>query len=174
VCELTSPKKPRWIHIVGRKNSGKTTMIEILVDRLTSDGYRVGTVKHSGHRHPVDQPGKDSWRHRRAGAAVTALLSGGQAGLFFDLDSHQSYKQQLAERFHAMDLVLVEGDKESREGLIIEVWRSPTNQPPLAAVCDTIIALITDDPLPEELNLPILSFSDINAIVNLITSEIYE
>ena len=70
------------IHIVGRKNSGKTTLVADLVAHLTANGHRVGTIKHTHHQHELDTPGKDSHRHREAGAAVVGILCPGMTAVF--------------------------------------------------------------------------------------------
>jgi len=69
-------------HIVGRKNSGKTTLVADLVTQLATRGLRVATIKHTHHRHELDTPGKDSWQHRHAGAAVVGILSRGLTAVF--------------------------------------------------------------------------------------------
>ena len=61
--------------MIGRKNSGKTTLVSELVTEFTARGYRVGTIKHTHHQHELDVPGKDSYRHREAGAAIVGIIS---------------------------------------------------------------------------------------------------
>ncbi|MCA9266810.1 MAG: molybdopterin-guanine dinucleotide biosynthesis protein B, partial [Planctomycetales bacterium] len=68
-------KTMKRLHLIGRKNHGKTRLIVDLVEELTSRGLRVGTIKHTHHRHELDTPGKDSYQHRTAGAAVVGILS---------------------------------------------------------------------------------------------------
>jgi len=72
---------PPPIHIVGRKNAGKTTLVCDLIAALTQQGLRVATVKHTHHQHELDVPGKDSWRHREAGAAAVGILSPGMVAM---------------------------------------------------------------------------------------------
>ena len=79
----SDPKKPLRIHIVGRRNSGKTTLVCELVAALTKRGYRVATIKHTHHHHELDTPGKDSWHHREAGAAAVGILSPRMTAMFF-------------------------------------------------------------------------------------------
>lgn len=100
------------IGIVGAKNAGKTTLIEEIISCLISDGYRVATIKNSAHRHSFDQPGKDSDRHRQAGAGVTLALSPCELALFGPADKAltDDIRQILNRRF---DICLVEGDKRS-------------------------------------------------------------
>ncbi|MBI4472863.1 MAG: molybdopterin-guanine dinucleotide biosynthesis protein B, partial [Acidobacteria bacterium] len=70
---------------VGRSNSGKTTLIERLVPELVRAGYKVATVKHAGHGFDLDTEGKDSWRHKRAGASSVIVLSNGSLAMFSDI-----------------------------------------------------------------------------------------
>jgi molybdopterin-guanine dinucleotide biosynthesis adapter protein len=137
----------RRLHIVGRKNSGKTTLIVDLVQYFTSAGFRIGTIKHTHHRHELDTPGKDSHRHREAGAQVVGILSQGLSAVFLpvatQLDRTDRYTA-LAPSFADCDLVLVEGDSATN-ATKIEVWRAATETGPLAQSDSSILALITDD-----------------------------
>lgn len=138
------------VHIIGRKNSGKTTLIEELLRHLTAQGYRVGTVKHTHHQHELDVPGKDSHRHRLAGAEVVAILSPNMNAVFWtdpsDANEVDRY-QRLATQFADCDLVLVEGNSATT-GRKIEVWRKETNSEPLAAHDASVLAIVTDDEYP--------------------------
>ncbi len=100
------------IGIVGAKNAGKTTLVEKLVRLLVTDGYQVATIKNSAHRHFFDQPGKDSDRHRQAGAGVTLALSPYELALFgsADPDLTEEIRQIIERRF---DICIVEGDKRA-------------------------------------------------------------
>lgn len=100
------------LSIVGASNSGKTTLLELLIGHFSSLGVKVGTVKHSSHDHRFDREGKDSYRHRQAGAVATLVESGAELALFSDP------RANLSERLKQMlesesDIVLVEGDKFS-------------------------------------------------------------
>ena len=138
------------VHIVGRKNSGKTTLIVDLVRCLSQRGVRVGTVKHTHHHHELDTPGKDSHRHREAGAAVVGILSPGLSAAFWpaqdDHDSARRY-EELAPYFSDCDLVLVEGDSQA-DALKLEVWRAEVGEPPRATDDPEIRAVISDDEIP--------------------------
>ena len=100
------------IGIVGAKNSGKTTLIVELVRELTSLGFRVATIKHTHHRHELDVPGKDSHRHRQAGAALTVAISKSEIALYADPESENVAlaRELIAQR---VDLCLVEGNKQA-------------------------------------------------------------
>jgi len=105
--------------VVGEKNSGKTTLIEALVRTLAERGYSVATIKHTSHRHTFDQPGKDSHRHRQAGAGMTLAVSGSELALFAGADDGRRRKL-LEIMASAFDLCLVEGDRSgSRPKLMV-------------------------------------------------------
>lgn len=140
------------IHIVGRKNSGKTTLIVELVRHLTAAGHRVGTIKHTHHRHELDVPGKDSFRHREAGAAAVGILTPGMHAAFWpvepaaDTAPRDARYDRFATLFADCDLVLVEGDQQTA-AVRLEVWRPEVSEEPLARADSGIQAVITDAPL---------------------------
>lgn len=133
------------IHIVGRKNSGKTTLIVELVECLTAAGLHVGTIKHTHHHHELDIPGKDSHRHRMAGAKTVAILTPNLAAVFRSSDRSAGAARyaELEGSFVGCDLVVVEGDLEA-DAPKIEVWRSEMHERPYAAENRSIQAVITD------------------------------
>ncbi len=100
--------------IVGAKNSGKTTVLEGLVDYLVSAGYRVATIKHTSHTHMFDTPGKDSFRHRQAGARMTVAKSDKEVAIFAEPDELDIRQVQNVMR-QQIDLWLVEGDRYAAE-----------------------------------------------------------
>jgi molybdopterin-guanine dinucleotide biosynthesis protein MobB len=149
------------LHIIGRKNSGKTTLIVELIREFTVRGYSVGTIKHTHHRHELDTPGKDSHRHRHAGASVVGILSPAMNAVFWPnrpwLSSRNRY-DEFAGMFAGCDLVLVEGDAGANAPKI-EVWRAASGTKPLAATDETVTALITDD--PPAIDIPVWRRSDV-------------
>ncbi|MBC8352221.1 MAG: molybdopterin-guanine dinucleotide biosynthesis protein B [Planctomycetes bacterium] len=154
------------VHIVGRKNSGKTTLIVDLVKQLTASGYRVGTIKHTHHHHELDTPGKDSHRHREAGAAAVGILSPGMTAAFrptddLTRDATDRY-EDLAPMFADCDIVLVEGNLQTT-AFKVEVWRAAISEGPIAHQDASISALVTDDTTDAE--IPIWSRSDVSGIV---------
>lgn len=138
---------PPRIHIIGHKNSGKTTLLVELVEHLTAQGYRVGTIKHTHHHHELDTPGKDSHRHREAGAAAVGILAREMTAVFrpqTDSDSKADRYAVMMQVFADCDLVLVEGDLQANARKI-EVWRAAVRAEPLAATDPSILAVVTDD-----------------------------
>jgi molybdopterin-guanine dinucleotide biosynthesis protein B len=149
------------IHIVGRKNHGKTQLVVELVEEFTRRGLRVGTIKHTHHRHELDTPGKDSHRHRTSGAAVVGVVSQGMCAVFVPTPPTAGVLDRYAAMspmFDACDIVLVEGDSQT-DAPKIEVWRAVQQTAPLAAIDAAILAVVTDDAL--DLRAPLLRRSDV-------------
>ncbi|MCA9186006.1 MAG: molybdopterin-guanine dinucleotide biosynthesis protein B [Pirellulaceae bacterium] len=139
------------IHIIGRKNSGKTTLIVDLVQQLTGLGLRVATIKHTHHRHELDTPGKDSFLHRQAGAVATGILSKSMNAIFWPPDASDGSDNDVrydsfAPMFANCQLVLVEGDTQT-SACKIEVWRAALNTRPYAEGDPSVTAVVTDDEL---------------------------
>lgn len=142
----------RRIHIIGGKNHGKTTLIVELVAELTRRGLRVGTIKHTHHQHELDVPGKDSHRHRAAGAAVVGILTPSLNAAFWTPPAWpdrpgpigDARYDQFDAAFAACDLVVVEGDTQTSAPQL-EVWRAERGTPPLAAGIPNVRAIISDD-----------------------------
>lgn len=153
------------IHIVGRKNSGKTTLIVELVSEFTQRGYRVGTIKHTHHNHELDTPGKDSHRHRQAGSSAVGILSPGMNAIFWPQQSNQT-KAASYEQFDSMmnqcDIVLVEGDSKTSASKI-EVFRAANAGQPMSNSDPLISAVVTDDRL--DVSVPVWKRRDLDALV---------
>jgi molybdopterin-guanine dinucleotide biosynthesis protein B len=146
------------IHIVGRKNHGKTTLIVELLEEFRRRGVSVGSVKHSAHRHELDPPGKDSYRHRAAGANPAAIVSRNLVGVFVRRDEITDCYAVIGPLFSGCKLVLVEGDIDARAPKI-EVWRACRGTPCLATERDDILAVVSDDSPP--VSLPVWPRGDI-------------
>lgn len=135
------------IHIVGRKNAGKTTLVCELVGELSRRGLRVATVKHTHHNHELDTPGKDSHRHRISGAVAVGVLSAEMTGVFIPQRRETDEQTRYAvfrKLFQDVDLIVVEGDL-STTALKLEVWRSELRSDPYAASDESIGVVISDD-----------------------------
>jgi molybdopterin-guanine dinucleotide biosynthesis adapter protein len=132
------------VSVVGRTNSGKTTLIEKLIPALSARGYRIATIKHHHHGDfEVDQPGKDSWRHARAGAVATALAGNGRLAIFQRLDAAVS-PDDIARLFvEVPDFIVTEGYQQALFPKV-EVIRVAQNLEPLCRKEDQLIALVTD------------------------------
>ena len=156
----------RRVHIVGRKNSGKTTLVVELVAELSARGLRVGTIKHTHHRHELDTPGKDSYLHREAGAAAVGILSPTMSAVFIpatDVKRDENRYRELAGMFANCDLVVVEGDLLT-EAPKFEMWRSALGTPPYAAEHGTIRAVVSDDAV--SLSVPVWPRGDVGFVAD--------
>lgn len=154
------------IHIIGRKDSGKTTLVVELVKRFSRLNYRVGTIKHTHHDHELDTPGKDSHCHREAGSAAVGILTKGMNAIFWPQPSNGMADAKY-EQFEAMmgdcDVVFVEGDTQAAAPKI-EVFRLANGNLPIAASDSSIHAVVTDDKL--DIETAIWKRSDIGKVVD--------
>jgi molybdopterin-guanine dinucleotide biosynthesis protein B len=151
---------------VGHSNAGKTTFVEKLIPELTRRGQRIATIKHAHHKVELDTTGKDSWRYKQAGAALSMLVTTGALQLVADADE-QREPLQLAERFLGeADLVLAEGFSQA-PGPKIEVLRRATGKPPRCGLEDDLVAIVTDCPeiYPE---LPHFSLGDAAGVADFL------
>ena len=132
----------------GWSGSGKTTLIERVISHLAESGVRVSLIKHAHHAFDVDQAGKDSHRHRSAGASEVLISSANRWALMHELRGEPELALARAiGQFSACDLVLVEGYK--REAIPkLEIWRAEVGKPLLFPTDPNILGLASDDPLP--------------------------
>ena len=152
--------------IVGWKNSGKTGLLERLVDDIANRGFSVSTMKHAHHNFDVDQKGKDSFRHRKAGAHQVFLSS--DAGWVLMTELRESLKLTMEEQLGKMDpvdLVLIEGFK-TNDHLKIETYRSVTGQKLIAPSDKNIIAVATNDKV--DTVVPTLNLDDTKTIADFV------
>jgi molybdopterin-guanine dinucleotide biosynthesis protein B len=154
------------VGLCGWSGSGKTTLVEQLIARLRLEGLRVSVVKHAHHDFDVDQPGKDSWRHRAAGAFEVVVASNRRLAKIreFDAPVEPTAHQLLAELYDC-DWVFVEGFK-SADLLKIEVWRADAGKPAQYPDDPFVVAICTDSPdrLPQATGLPVLDLNDPDAV----------
>ncbi len=154
----------------GYSGSGKTTLIEQLIPRLRQKGLRVSIIKHAHHAFDIDKPGKDSFRHRQAGASEVMLVSSGRWALMHELrdEREPSLDEQIA-RMSPCDLLLVEGFKTS---LIpkIEIYRSALGKSRLQDKAMNIVAIASDTKVPSEnpYALPRLDLNDPDEVAGFI------
>jgi molybdopterin-guanine dinucleotide biosynthesis protein MobB len=153
----------RIFGVVGWKNNGKTTLVVRLVEHLTAQGWRVSTVKHAHHEVELDQPGKDTWRHREAGATEVVLATARRFAIIHELrGAPEPGLDELLARLAPCDLVIVEGFKRFPHPKL-EVHRRERGTPLLARDDPSIVALATDEPFPD-LALPQLHLDDVAGI----------
>jgi len=131
------------IAIIGNSGSGKTTFMERLIPEIIGKGFKVGTIKHHGHDcFEIDKPGKDSWRHKKAGASVVVITSPSRLGMISD-SSYDHEPHELLHLFNGVDLIICEGFKH-KNLLKIEVFRTEISSVPLCGKDEPPLAFITD------------------------------
>jgi molybdopterin-guanine dinucleotide biosynthesis adapter protein len=135
------------VGFAGFSNSGKTTLVESLIGALKIRGLRVSVVKHAHHAFDIDHPGKDTFRHREAGAFEVIVASNKRLALMreYERDAELKVHHLLAELYEGVDWVLVEGFKQS-DLQKIEVHRPSVGKPTLYEDDDFIVAIATDEP----------------------------
>ncbi|MBW1980333.1 MAG: molybdopterin-guanine dinucleotide biosynthesis protein B [Deltaproteobacteria bacterium] len=157
---------PSIVSVVGKSKVGKTTFIEKLVPELQRRGYRLGTIKHDAHDHAdIDHPGKDSWRHRQAGAQTVALSSPSRIALIKEVPEELDLDSIVAMYFQDEDLVLTEGYKGSNKAKI-EIFRSEVHEELLCTPADRLLAVVSDVSLPVE--VPCFDLEDVAGVASLL------
>jgi molybdopterin-guanine dinucleotide biosynthesis protein B len=164
---LQSTALPPIVGFVGHSGSGKTTFVEKLVALLTGQGVRVAVIKHDVHGFEMDKPGKDTWRHKRAGAVATLISSPDKIGLIMD-SQHDHAPEELLPLLHFADLVITEGYKASRLPKI-EVFRPEAtgDQTPLRLEDPNLVALIADVSL--DVAVPVFGTGDVAGVAAFLT-----
>lgn len=159
--------KQKVFGIVGWKNSGKTGLVERLVACFTARGFVVSTLKHAHHEFDIDQPGRDSFRHRTAGASQVLLASSKRWALMSELrDNDEPSMQDLLSHMRPVDLVLVEGYK-SEDIPKLECHRTET-QKELLSASDPAFLAVASDANPKGLSQPIFDLNNTDAIADFI------
>jgi molybdopterin-guanine dinucleotide biosynthesis protein B len=156
------------VGFAGFSGSGKTTLVEALIPALKSRGLRVSVVKHAHHNFDIDHAGKDTYRHRQAGAFEVVVASTKRLALMREFEQPGELKVHhlIAELYDGVDWVLVEGFKQSNL-LKIEVWRPANGKPALHDEDDFIVAIATDAPeqIRSDMQRPVL---DVNNPVQVV------
>lgn len=158
---------PAVVSIVSKKNSGKTTLLEKLIPELRRRGYRVGTIKHDAHGFDIDHEGKDSWRHKQAGAQTVVISSPRKLALIQDVAREAHLDEIVAQFFADMDIVLTEGYKTGGKPQI-EIYRREVHAAPLHTRQNrgTLVAVVSDTPV--DLGVPRIDINAVGAVADFI------
>lgn len=155
--------------IVGGSGSGKTHLLTALLPELVGRGVRVSTIKHTHHDIEIDQPGKDSYRHRQSGATEVLVTSPKRWALMHELrDTHEPDLEELIRHMTPVDVLLVEGFR-GKAHKKLEVHR-PTVGKPLLAQDDVNIVAVASDVALADVTVPVLDLADVGAIADFIVT----
>lgn len=154
--------------VAGWSNSGKTTLIEKLTRHFADEGLRVATIKHTHHKFDIDTPGSDTARHRAAGAAETAIVSGSRVAVIEEIDTAgEPSLETIASRLNPSDIILVEGYKAAKIPKI-EVRRAAVASEKLLANSDPLVLAVAADYEVDAHGKPVFDLNDIDSIAALI------
>jgi len=156
---------PPIVSIVGKSDSGKTTLLEKLVAEIHKRGYRVGTIKHDTHGFEIDHEGKDSWRHKKAGASGVVISSPAKVGVIKDTDEDKTLETLAAQYLSEMDIIFSEGYKRETKPKI-EVFRKEMHRERLCQNDDNLIAMATDQHF--DLSVPCYDINDIQGLADFV------
>lgn len=156
-------KRPPVISVVGKSDSGKTTLLEGLIRELKRRGYRVGTIKHDAHSFEMDRPGTDTWRHAQAGSDHVVISSPQRVASIRRVEQEQTLDELVA-TMTDVDIVLTEGYRRGNAPKI-EVSRQARSQTLLCSP-EELIAVVTDYPV--EIGVPRFDLDDYAGLADLI------
>ncbi len=157
--------------VVGRKKRGKTTLVEKLIPEFKRRGYRVGSIKYTTGNHIYDLPGKDSFRHTRAGAESTLILSPGKIAFFSDHRPGKTVEEFLTFLFEGYDLIIGEGFKDSPYPKI-EIMDCSRDQTPLCEPQDDLRAVVCDGTVSTQ--VPVFSTDRIKELADYVEDELWQ
>ncbi len=158
-------KKVPMVSIVGKSDAGKTTLLEKLVPELIARGYGIGTIKHDVHGFDIDHEGKDSWRHKHAGAHTVAISSPRKVAVVKDVETEDTLDGLSLKYFQDVDIIITEGYK-NKDKPKIEIFRSEAHDEPLCKNDDSLVALVSDASL--DLGVPRFELEDIKGLADLV------
>ena len=153
------------VSIVGKSDSGKTTVMEGLIRELSARGYRVATVKHHIHEVDVDVPGKDSWRHQKAGSVASMISSPTQFSVVRRVEEESSLAQ-LVDAAGDVDILLTEGFKRAGDVRIEVVRRARSDE--MISEPDQLFAVVTDMPEVVPTNVPVFPLDAHSSVADMI------
>ncbi|MBS7637469.1 molybdopterin-guanine dinucleotide biosynthesis protein B [Candidatus Bathyarchaeota archaeon] len=162
---------PKAVAVVGFKGSGKTRVVEALVRELSKRGYRVGTVKHASGEHPLDTPGKDTWRHKEAGSYSTAILTSRGSAVYLN---HPVELSEVIPLLGSVDYIILEGFKSLDRVARIIVPSAPGDIEPLSNGLEIAVVPLSDGEAPlYEKGTPVIPVSRVEELVDLILGKAF-
>ncbi len=155
------------VSVVGKSKSGRTTLLEGVIAELASRGWRVGTAKHHAHETDIDVPGKDTWRHERAGAVMTMVSAPNRLGVIRRVDGERSLADLASlAAAEGLDLLLTEGFRATAP-VLVEVVRAARSAEPICAA-EELFALVTDVEALAGSPAPVFALDDAAGVADLI------
>lgn len=158
------------ICVSGLSGSGKTTLVEKLIPELIARGYRVASIKHDAHRFEIDREGKDSWRHKKAGASTVVLASPEKVAVIKDTDREMGLNELVTRYIDGADIVVAEGFKGALNPKV-EVWRKSVGEAPVLLKDPNLLAVATDD-LEAEFSVPRIHIDDVKGVADLVEEKV--
>ncbi len=153
--------------LAGWSGAGKTTLLAALIPELVRRGVTISTMKHAHHAFDVDQPGKDSYVHREAGATEVLVASGNRWALMHEhRGAPEPGSAELMQHMSEVDLLLIEGFKRETHDKL-EIYREANGKPLLASEDPHVVAILADGPVPGT-KVPVIDLNDIGAIADFI------
>lgn len=166
----STPGPTRILGLAGWSGSGKTTLLAKLIPVLIDRGKKVSTLKHAHHEFDLDRPGKDSYVHRAAGATEVLISSSNRFALMHELRGQpEPGLTDLLRHLSPVDIVLVEGFKREKFPKI-EIHRKDVGKPLMQGDDDWIVAIASDQPLPDA-TVPVINLNDIDKIADILLIE---
>jgi molybdopterin-guanine dinucleotide biosynthesis protein B len=156
---------PPIISIVGKSDSGKTTLLEKLIAEIKNRGYHIGTIKHDTHGFDIDREGKDTWRHKKAGASTVAISSPTKVAIIKDIKQEETLDTIAAAYLQDVDIVFTEGYKRGNKPKV-EVFRKEVHQELLCTEDDKLIAVASNQLF--DLKVPYFDINDVKGLADLI------
>jgi molybdopterin-guanine dinucleotide biosynthesis protein B len=153
------------VSIVGKSNSGKTTLIEKLIPALKKRGYRVATIKHDVHGFEMDKEGKDTYKHFHSGADAVLISSPKKMAVIKRVERELTLDELVNQFYPDMDIVITEGFKRLDKPKI-EVFRSSVHPDLLCTAADNRVAMVSDTPI--EVDCPRFDINDVEALADFI------
>jgi molybdopterin-guanine dinucleotide biosynthesis protein MobB len=155
------------ISVVGKSDMGKTTLLERLIPELKSRGYRIAVIKHDAHSFEIDHPGKDTWRHAKAGADVVVISSPAKVAMICKVKEEKKLDEVVA-MIQDVDLIITEGYKRGNKPKI-EVFRKAKGEKELLCQPEELIAIASDTSF--DIGVPVFSLDDVSGIALLIENK---
>ena len=159
---------PPIISIVGKSDSGKTTLLEKLIVEFRRRGYQVGTIKHDTHGFDIDHEGKDSWRHKKAGAVTVIISSPEKLALIKDTEEDKSLDSLATKYLQDVDIIFTEGYKREKKSKV-EVFRKEAHHELLCADDNNLVALMSNQHF--SIKAPCFDINDVKGLTNLIENK---